>query len=193
MNHPQAGRDISRAHAAYLNYLRADLTFTVSWGAIARQRSGVALAADRVALGESTDVARDHPAGSDNDLFCAICATAPAAVILDVENTIKGLPEGWCSRSCRRRCALTYPAEASQLWDAKKSLQDPLDATPSPEAKFENVPEGLHPVLPTNLLSFGIGPSKVANAKLINAKVALAGDLGAHLYFDPEIIRSQPQ
>ena len=63
----------------------------------------------------------------------------------------------------------------------------------SPEAKFEYIPQRLKPILPINLLPFGIGSSEVANAELINAKFALAGNLSAHLHFDAEIVSCQAQ
>jgi len=62
-----------------------------------------------------------------------------------------------------------------------------------PEAKFENIPKRLYSVLPACLFAFGVGSTEVADAELINTKIALPGNLGADLHFDPEIIRRQAQ
>jgi hypothetical protein len=59
---------------------------------------------------------------------------------------------------------------------------------PLSESKLEEVPQGLHPILPVDLLAFRIGASIVPYAKLINPHVPLACNAGADFYLDTKVI-----
>jgi hypothetical protein len=64
---------------------------------------------------------------------------------------------------------------------------------PPAQAKFEDVPKRPYSVLPMCFFAFSVAPAEVADTDLINAKIALAGNFGAHFHFDSKIIRSQTQ
>src|SRR5215475_4608395 len=63
----------------------------------------------------------------------------------------------------------------------------------SPKTEVKHIPKRLHPVLPIDLLAFGVGPPVIADAKLVDAQLAMTRDFRTELHLDAEVIGCQAQ
>src|ERR1700681_1546970 len=61
------------------------------------------------------------------------------------------------------------------------------------EAKSQQIPQGLEPILPVDLLPFLVGPAEIPNPDLVDAPAPRQRDLRTDLDLEPEIVAGDVQ